>query len=70
MPSSTAPCRRPTAGDTDKMLYLILLVFAFVLATVEALWPTWASRTRPHLGWLALALYFLALILGHGMALR
>jgi len=43
------------------MLHLILLVFAFVLCLIEAVYPSWP---RPALGWLGLALYFLAMILG------
>lgn len=46
------------------MLALILLIFAFVLAVIEAFrgWgPPWSI---PHLGWLAVALYLLTLILG------
>ena len=43
------------------MLSLILLVFAFVLTTVEAFYTSWP---RPHLGWLGLAIYFLSLLLG------
>lgn len=45
------------------MLPLILLIFAFVLAVIQAFraWsPPWAI---PHLGWLAVALYLLTLIL-------
>lgn len=52
------------------MLVLILLIFAFVLALLEALRPwqrPWAMP--PHLGWLAVALYLLTLILG-GTGLR
>lgn len=46
------------------MLALILLIFAFVLAVIQA----WFGRSAqpyvvPHLGWLALALYLLTLIL-------
>ena len=49
------------------MLHMILLVFAFVLSIVEAFrWPWQQPWPIPHLGWLALALYFLALILGYG----
>jgi hypothetical protein len=46
------------------MIGLILLVAAFVLALIEAFrywakpWPAF-----PHLGWLAVALWFLSLIL-------
>lgn len=48
------------------MLNLVLLVFAFVLAVVEAFRAGWAPGAWPipHLGWLALALYLLTLILG------
>lgn len=47
------------------MLGLILLIFAFVLALIQA----WFGRTAqpytvPHLGWLAIALWLLSLILG------
>jgi TRAP-type C4-dicarboxylate transport system permease small subunit len=52
------------------MLGTILIVAAFILALLEAVVPfvfraptTWV---RPHLGWLAVALYFLALVLGSG----
>lgn len=50
------------------MLSLILLIFAFVLALIQA----WFGRsttpyTVPHLGWLAIALYLLTLILGTGL---
>lgn len=47
------------------MLSLILLIFAFVLALIQAFrgW-TPAGWPVPHLGWLALALYLLTLILG------
>jgi hypothetical protein len=43
------------------MISLILLVFAFVLCMVQAIYPNWA---QPQWGWLGLALYFLSLILG------
>ena len=42
------------------MVALILLVFAFVLCMIQALYPNWMS---PSWGWLGLALYFLSLIL-------
>ena len=48
------------------MLVLILLVFAFVLALVQSFAPWRGGPFPPHLGWLAVALYFLTLILGHG----
>lgn len=47
----------------------ILLVFAFVLALIEAFQPWTRPFPRPHLGWLAVALWFLALILG-GIGVR
>jgi hypothetical protein len=37
-------------------IHLILLVFAFVLAAVSAFW----NPPRPHLGWLAFAVFVLA----------
>lgn len=46
------------------MLNLILLVFAFVLALLAAVEPWRQPWWPPHLGWLALAIYFLALLLG------
>jgi hypothetical protein len=42
---------------------IILLVFAFVLALIEAVQPWQRPWPRPHLGWLALAVYFLMQIL-------
>ena len=46
------------------MINLIILVFAFVLALIEALrWPWPQPWGVPHLGWLAVALYLLTLIL-------
>jgi hypothetical protein len=49
------------------MVQLILLVLAFVLALVEAFTPYWwTAPTRPHLGWLALAFYFLSIVLSQG----
>jgi hypothetical protein len=46
------------------MVSLILLVAAFVLSLIEAFRLPWSQPWPiPHLGWLALALYFLALIL-------
>jgi hypothetical protein len=50
------------------MLGLILLIFAFVLAVVQAFRPWSPPFPVPHLGWLALALYFLMLILRSGGA--
>ena len=47
------------------MLGTILIVAAFVLALLEAIGPYIGTWTRPHLGWLALAAYFLALVIGH-----
>lgn len=44
-------------------LSLILLVFAFVLALLAALSPWSRPWWPPHLGWLAIALYFLTMIL-------
>lgn len=48
------------------MLGTILMVFAFVFATIAALFIT--TVTRPpvaiHFGWLAVALFFLAIVLG------
>jgi hypothetical protein len=51
------------------MLGLILLIFAFVLALIEAFQPWLRPWARPHLGWLAIALYLLTLILA-GAGLR
>jgi len=48
------------------MVGTILIVAAFILALIESFAPYIGSWTRPHLGWLALALYFLALVLGTG----
>jgi len=45
------------------MISLILLVAAFILCLIEAFQPWVRPWARPHLGWLALALYFLSLIL-------
>jgi hypothetical protein len=45
----------------------ILLVFAFVCACVAALWPTFVTRTMPHMGWLSVAFYLASLIFGGGM---
>lgn len=46
------------------MLTLILLIFAFVFAVIEA-FRGWTPQPwgLPHLGWLAVALYLLTLIL-------
>jgi hypothetical protein len=44
------------------MPYLILLVFAFVLSVVAALYPDWR---QPSIGWLAMACFFAALLFGH-----
>jgi len=46
------------------MIGMILLVAAFILALIEAFQPWVRPWPRPHLGWLALALYFLAQVLG------
>jgi hypothetical protein len=45
------------------MISLILLIFAFVLSLIEAFQPWLRPWSRPHLGWLAVALWFLSLIL-------
>lgn len=48
-------------------LSLILLVLAFVLSLIAAWWrPGCAPPYRPHLGWAAMACYFLYLLLTHG----
>jgi hypothetical protein len=50
------------------MVQLILLVFAFVLALLEAIRPyifTAPTLRRPHLGWLAVTFYLLSLLTGH-----
>lgn len=49
------------------MVSLILLVFAFVLCVVQAIYPNWQS---PQWGWLGLSLYFLSLILGGAVGVR
>jgi hypothetical protein len=48
------------------MFAQILLVFAFVFAVIAALFIAEVSRPplAVHFGWLAVALYFLALVLG------
>jgi hypothetical protein len=51
------------------MINLILLIFAFVLALINAFWgflgrPSGQPWPKPHLGWLAFAIYLLTLILG------
>ena len=46
------------------MIGTILLVFAFVLCLIQALWPSWATRGMPHLGWLGVALWILSILLG------
>ncbi|HEY2538211.1 MAG TPA: hypothetical protein VGI28_01735 [Stellaceae bacterium] len=51
------------------MISLILLIFAFVLAICQAFRPWTQPWPIPHLGWLAVALYLLTLILG-GAGLR
>ena len=45
------------------MIGTILLVFAFVLSLIEAGRGWLGTWPAPHLGWLAVALYFLALVL-------
>jgi hypothetical protein len=45
------------------IITIILLVFAFVLALIEACQPWVRPWPRPHLGWLALAIYFLVQVL-------
>lgn len=46
------------------MVQLILLVAAFVLLLLEAFTPYWWTATsRPHLGWLGLALWALSILL-------
>lgn len=45
------------------MISLILLIFGFVLAVVQAFRGASPPWPVPHLGWLAVALYFLSLIL-------
>lgn len=49
------------------MLGTILLVFAFVFAVVAAFG---ISIPRVHLGWLAIAFWLLAILLGHGHGFR
>lgn len=46
------------------MLSLILLVFAFVCAVVQTLYPNWP---RPHLGWAAIAFWIAAELFGRSM---
>ena len=48
------------------MLHQILIVFAFVFATIAALFITTVARPplALHFGWLAVAFYFLSIILG------
>lgn len=53
-----------TIGGTTTMLNLILLVFAFVLAVLASVTPWSRPWWPPHLGWLAVAIYFLSIILG------
>jgi hypothetical protein len=48
------------------MLGLILLVFAFVLCVIQAIW--FGPWPKPHLGWLGMALFLLYLLLGTGRA--
>jgi hypothetical protein len=49
------------------MISLILVILAFLLCLLGAWWPL-GPPYRPHLGWLGMACYFLAQILGHGAA--
>lgn len=44
------------------MLQMILLVFAFVLTIICAVWQN-GWRVPPHLGWLGIALFILTFIL-------
>lgn len=46
------------------MISLVLLIFAFVLAVLQAMRPWLGTWTTPHLGWLAIALLLLTYILG------
>jgi len=48
------------------MIGQILMVFAFVFAVIAALFTTSVSRPpiSVHFGWLALAFYILAMLLG------
>lgn len=46
------------------MINTILLVFAFVLACLAA---AGVGHPRLHLGWAAMACWFLTLLLGHGI---
>jgi hypothetical protein len=46
------------------MLNLVLLIFAFVLALIQAFRPWTTPFPVPHLGWLAIALFLLTHILG------
>jgi len=49
------------------MVGTILIVAAFILALLEAFMAYIPGIVRrPNLGWLAIALYFLALVLGGG----
>ena len=45
------------------VLAQILLIVALVLSVIAAFWPL-TSPFRPNLGWLALAFFFLSLIVG------
>ena len=48
------------------MLPLILLVFSFVLSLIASFWrggPWPGAFPFPHLGWLAMSLFFLHLLL-------
>jgi hypothetical protein len=44
-------------------IYLFLMLAAFVLSLLQSFQFWVRPRPRPHLGWLALALYFLGVIL-------
>lgn len=45
------------------ILSTILMVFAFVLLIVSAFWQPQPNPPRPHLGWLGMACWALAIIL-------
>lgn len=49
------------------MLPMILLVFAFVLCLIQAVW--FGPWPKPHFGWLGLALWILSILLtgAHGL---
>jgi hypothetical protein len=54
------------------MLSTILLCFAFVFATIAALFITTVQRPpiAIHFGWLAVAFWILAELLGRGFGIR